>query len=289
MCRHTLKPHSLVNVARCACRHIGAQRSTTRSNPRWALAPGTASPGLSNARLTQSRPGAPPSPGPRVCAPGRASRPCSAPALPVLRRLSHRPGQARRIAACGPRAALEGPPAALTPTALGRYRLPLLAPPHGTRSRASPARECVGQDRAARHCAAALRKLRATAQSRYLVNHRPQTARPALAPGTASPGLSNARLTQTPRWCTSRPRPRVCAPKRAARYCDAAPSTALRKLRAAARAAPQNRFCGQRAAVEAFGFRSAFGKAGSHSQRSACVSQSAGALSPKDTARFASC
>ena len=219
----------------------------------------------------------------------RASRPCSAPALPVLRRLSHRPGQARRIAACGPRAALEGPPAALTPTALGRYRLPLLAPPHGTRARASPACECVGQDRAARHCAAALRRLRATAQSRYLVNHRPQTSRPALAPGTASPGLSNARLTQTPRWCTSLPRPRVCAPKRAARYCDAAPSTALRRLRAAARAAPQNRFCGQRAAVEAFGFRSAFGKAGSHSQRSACVSQSAEALSPKDTARFASC
>ena len=196
MCRHTLKPHSLVNVARCACRHIGAQRCTTRSSPRWALAPGTASPGLSNARLTQSRPGAPPSPGSRVCAPGRASRPCVAPALPVLRRLSHRPGQARRIAACGPRGALEGPLAALTPTALGRYRLPLLAPPHGTRARASPARECVGQDRAARHCAAALRRLRATAQSRYLVNHRPQTARPALAPGTASPGLSNARLTQ---------------------------------------------------------------------------------------------
>ncbi len=161
-----------------------------------ALAPGTASPGLSNARLTQSRPGASPSPGPRVCAPVRASRPCSAPALPVLRRLSHRPGQARRIAACGPRAALEGPLAALTPTALGRYRLPLLAPPHGTRARASPARECVGQARAARHCAAALRKLRATAQSRYLVNHRPQTARPALAPGTASPRLSNARLTR---------------------------------------------------------------------------------------------
>ena len=289
MCRHALKPHSLFNVARCAPRHIGAHWTTTRSSPRCALAPGTASPGLSNARLTQSRPGAPPSPGSRVCAPGRASRPCSAPALPVLRRLSHRPGQARRIAACGPRAALEGPPAALTPTALGRYRLPLLAPLHGTRARASPARECVGQAQAARHCAAALRKLRATPQSRYLVNHRPQTARPALAPGTASPGLSNARLTQTPRWCTSRPRPRVCAPKRAARYCDAAPSTALRKLRAAARAAPQNRFCGQRAAVEAFGFRSAFGKAGSHSQRSACVSQSAGALSPKDTARFASC
>jgi hypothetical protein len=289
MCRHALEPHLLFNVARCACRHIGAPRYTTRSSPRCALAPGTASPGLSNARLTQSRPGAPPSPGPRVCAPGRASRPCSAPALPVLRRLSHRPGQARRIAACGPRAALEGPPAALTPTALGRYRLPLLAPPHGTRARASPARECVGQDRAARHCAAALRRLRATAQSRYLVNHRPQTARPALAPGTASPGLSNARLTQTPRWCTSRPRPRVCAPKRAARYCDAAPSTALRRLRAEARAAPQNRFCGQRAAVEAFGFRSAFGKAGSHSQRSACVSQSAGAPSPKVTARFASC
>jgi hypothetical protein len=143
MCRHALKPHLFFNVARCAPRHIGAQRSTTRSSPRWALAPGTASPGLSNARLTQSRPGAPPSPGPRVCAPERASRPCSAPALPVLRRLSHRPGQARRIAACGPRAALEGPPAALTPTALGRYRLPLLAPPHGTRARASPARECA--------------------------------------------------------------------------------------------------------------------------------------------------
>jgi hypothetical protein len=121
---------------------------------------------------------------------------------------------------------------------------------------------------------------------RYTTRSSPRCA---LAPGTASPGLSNARLTQTPRWCTSRPRPRVCAPKRAARYCDAAPSTALRRLRAEARAAPQNRFCGQRAAVEAFGFRSAFGKAGSHSQRSAWVSQSAGALSPKDTARFASC
>jgi hypothetical protein len=89
----------------------------------------------------------------------------------------------------------------------------------------------------------------------------------ALAPGTASPGLSNARLTQTPRWSTSRPRPRVCAPKRTARYCDAAQSTALRRLRAVAQTAPQNRFCGQRAAVEAFGFRSAIGKAGSHDQR----------------------
>ena len=102
-------------------------------------------------------------------------------------------------------------------------------------------------------------------------------------------GRVNARLTQTPRWCTGLPRPRVCAPKRAARYCGAAQSTALRKLRTVARSTPQNRFCGQRSAVEACGFRSAFGKAGSHGQRSACVSQSAGALSPKDTARFASC
>ncbi len=111
----------------------------------------------------------------------------------------------------------------------------------------------------------------------------------ALAPGTAALGRVNARLTQTPRWCTGLPRPRVCAPKRAARYCGAAQSTALRTLRAVARSTPQNRFCGQRAAVEAFGFRSAFGKAGSHDQRFACVSQSAGALSPKDTPRFASC
>ena len=102
-------------------------------------------------------------------------------------------------------------------------------------------------------------------------------------------GRVNARLTQTPHRRTSHPRPRVCAPKRAARYCGAAQSTALRTLRAVARSTPQNRFCGQRAAVEACGFRSAFGKAGSHSQRFACVSQSAGALSPKDTARFASC
>jgi len=120
MCRHALKPHSLFNVARCACRHIGAQRSTTRSSPRWALAPGNASPGLSNARLTQTPRWYTSRPRPRVSAPQRA----------------------------------------------------------------------------ARHCAAALRKLRATSQSRYLVNNRAQTARPALAPGTASPGLSNARLTR---------------------------------------------------------------------------------------------
>jgi hypothetical protein len=62
MCRHTLTPHLSAKVARCACRHIGAHWTTTRSSPRCALAPGTASPGLSNARLTQSRPGAPPSP-----------------------------------------------------------------------------------------------------------------------------------------------------------------------------------------------------------------------------------
>lgn len=222
MCRHALRPHSLFDVTRCACRHIGAHRSTTRSSPRWTLAPGTAALGRVNARLGQTRPGAPPSPGLRVSAPVRASRPCSAPAVPVLRRLSHRPRQARRIAAYGPRATLEGPPAALTPTALGRDRLPLLAPPSDTRARASTARECVGQGQAAR-------------------------------------------------------------------YCGAAQSTALRKLRTVARSTPQNRFCGQRAAVEAFGFRSAFGKADSHSQRFACVSQSAGALSPKDTPRFASC
>ena len=105
-------------------------------------------------------------PGLRVSATVRASRPCGVPALPVLRRLSHRPGQARRIAASGHRAALEGPPAALTPTALGRYRLPLLAPPSGTGARASTARECVGQDQAARHCGHALRRLRAQPQSR---------------------------------------------------------------------------------------------------------------------------
>jgi len=62
MCRHTRKPHLLAKVARCACRHIGAHWTTTRSSPRCALAPGNASPGLSNARLTQSRPGEPPSP-----------------------------------------------------------------------------------------------------------------------------------------------------------------------------------------------------------------------------------
>jgi hypothetical protein len=50
--------------------------------------------------------------------------------------------------------------------------------------------------RAARHCAAALRRLRATSQSRYLVNHRPPTARPALAPGTAALARVNARLTR---------------------------------------------------------------------------------------------
>ncbi len=46
-------------------------------------------------------------PRPRVCASVLASRLCSAPALPVLRKLSHRPGEAGRIAACGARAALE--------------------------------------------------------------------------------------------------------------------------------------------------------------------------------------
>jgi len=286
MCRHALEPHLLFNVARCAPRHIGAPRYTTRSSPRWALAPGTASPGLSNARLTQSRPGAPPSPGPRVCAPGRASRPCSAPALGVLRKLRHRPDPARRIAASGQRPALEGPPAALTPTALGRYRLPLLAPPHGTRARASPARECVGQARAARHCAAALRRLRATAQSRYLVNHRPQTARPALAPGTASPGLSNARLTQTlagapaaparecaqpseQRGTVTPPRPRHSAGSapRPERHHRTAFVVSVRQLRPSASALPS-------------------------AKRVHTVSAARGlvsALSPKDTARFASC
>jgi hypothetical protein len=57
MCRHALKPHLLFNVARCACRHIGAQRSMTRSSPRCALAPGTAPLALRNARLTQNPPG----------------------------------------------------------------------------------------------------------------------------------------------------------------------------------------------------------------------------------------
>jgi hypothetical protein len=120
MCRHTLKPHLLAKVTRCACRHIGAHWTTTRSSPRWALAPGNASPGLSNARLGQT---------PRWC-----------PTLPRLRVSTTK--------------------------------------------------------RAARHCAAALRRLRATSQSRYLVNHRPPTARPALAPGTAALARVNARLTR---------------------------------------------------------------------------------------------
>ncbi|KAI9549173.1 hypothetical protein GHT06_006804 [Daphnia sinensis] len=223
MCRVALNRCQLAKVPACAPRHIGASWSTTRhSRHDRHLRRALPRLGRVNARLGQTRPGAPPSPGLRVRAPGRASRPCCAPALGVLRKLRHRPDPARRIAACGPRAALEGPPAALTPTALGRYRLPLLAPPE-------------------RHPSASVH------------------------------------------------RPRVCAPKRAARYCGAAQSTALRTLRAVARSTPQNRFCGQRAAVEACGFRSAFGKAGSHSQRFASVSQSAGALSPKDTARFASC
>jgi hypothetical protein len=51
--------------------------------------------------------------------------------------------------------------------------------------------------RAARHCAAALRKLRAASQSRFVDHHPPQPTPPALAPGTAPLALRNARLTKT--------------------------------------------------------------------------------------------
>jgi hypothetical protein len=60
----------------------------------------------------------------------------------------------------------------------------------------SPARECVGQDRATRHSGHAFRKLQAQPQRRFVVHHRRNsrsTCRTG-APGTASPGLSNARL-----------------------------------------------------------------------------------------------
>ena len=211
MCRHALKPHSLFDVTRCACRHIGAHRSTTRSSPRWALAPGNAPLALRNARLGQTRPGPAPSPGLRVCVPLRASRPCSAPALGVLRKLRHRPDPARRIAASGHRAALEGPPAALTPTALGRYRLPLLAPSIGTCDRAAPARESVGQDRTTRHSGTAqstpLRRLhgvaRSAPQSRFVVHNRSGHGSPAapvrralLRQGSAMPGFSPGLVGQ---------------------------------------------------------------------------------------------
>ena len=67
----------------------------------------------------------------------------------------------------------------------------------------SPARKCVGQDRATRHSGHAFRKLQAQPQRRFVVHNRRNsrsTCRTA-TPGTASPGLSNARLFA----CSGRP------------------------------------------------------------------------------------
>jgi hypothetical protein len=143
--------------------------------------------------------------------------------------------------------------------------------------------------RATRHSGHAFRKLQAQPQSRFLDHHPPQPTRPALAPSNAPLALRNARLTQHPHRCTTLPRPQASAPKRATR-----PSGhALRKLQAQ----PQSRFVvhnrsGSRAAL----VRRALLRQGSampgfspvlvcrwrwKSQRSACISQSAGALSPK--------
>ena len=98
MCRHALKPHLLAKVTRCACRHIGAHWTTTRSSPRWALAPGTASPGLSNARLTKSRPGAPPSPARECVRPGEQRGTVAPPSPRHSARSAPRPGRHHRTA-----------------------------------------------------------------------------------------------------------------------------------------------------------------------------------------------
>jgi hypothetical protein len=93
------------------------------------------------------------------------------PALAVLRKLSHRPDQARHIAAIGPPAAWARSTRIAPCAALGRYTLPLL-PPQPTQVHQRQARKCVSQVDAARHCAAALRRLQAAPQSRLTVHHR---------------------------------------------------------------------------------------------------------------------
>ncbi len=90
---------------------------------------------------------------------------------------------------------------------------------------------------------------------------------PHVAPGTAAPGRVNARLTQRAPCSTNNGLP-AQPPHRATRTRFARPP-----------GHPATDFVR----------RSAFSKAGSYDQRFACVSQSAGALSPKDTPRFASC
>ena len=177
---------------------------------RPALAPGTAPLALRNARLTQHPHRCTTLPRPRVSAACRASRPCGAPGRAVLRRLRHRPGQARHITAFRSQAAVAGPRVTLTQAALGRDLLPLSAvqaspvhhppPPASVRTQASTRHSDAARP-------AALRRLRAAARSapqrRFLVHNRSGHGlraallrRAMLRQGSAMPGFSSVQVGQ---------------------------------------------------------------------------------------------
>ena len=167
-----------------------------------------------------------------------------------------------------------GPPAPLPCAALGRYTLPLL--PHQPSSvHQRLAREGVGQVDAARHCGTVRTRKPpqapvcspASTTEPLSGSQRPQAHHRTLRQALPRRGRVNARLTQKAPCPTSNGLP-AQPPHRATRTRFARPP-------------------GHQATD--FVRRSAFSKAGSHDQRFACVSQSAGALSPKDTPRFASC
>jgi hypothetical protein len=112
--------------------------------------------------------------------------------------------QLAKVPACAPRhigahwsTTLHRSPLALAPgnasLALRNARLPKDA----SQCARVPRPRVSAPMRAARHCATALRRLRAASQSRFVDHHPPQPAPPALAPGTAPLALRNARLIQT--------------------------------------------------------------------------------------------
>jgi hypothetical protein len=117
--------------------------------------------------------------------------------------------QLAKVPACAPRhigaswtTTLPRSPPALAPATAALARVNARLPKDDPRCTTLPRPRAPAPKRATRHSGHAFRKLQAQPQSRFVVHHRRNsrsTSRTG-APGTASPGLSNARLFACSGW-----------------------------------------------------------------------------------------